>query len=563
MKLKEAWKLSKAPYTELTFRSIELTRGYSQSFGNPVDPGKRVRSILRSAKISKIVFSLFGGIGSLIPFAAFLVHRTPFTLATSIILSLVIGLGYSLLYSFQVLPSFTQAGPYSLLLALPINERDFSLISALSFLRTFDYIVLSGISAQVIAVGFLTGSIFAAIYMLVVAVVNFVFGIALALWLTGAFYRNITRGGRSRLASVGRFVFMITWASMAVFFWFLFDFVSYAVPYISSLLEGNMTHGAGILAIFVHPISEAIGISSIAFGSGAGVPSSILPIVYATTIGYVALAVLVGFRTQRSISIITHGQTPRMIRQATKNFQLKLRQPMFAYIMKDLRVASKSPQAAFIFVLPLFETLFIALGASGLSLFGASSTVTVTSIGTFFTLFAASGLLNTEGVGLEFTMSLPLGARTIVFAKSAVATISFLPVPFAILVLSFLRGGGESIFEIVPFIEIIAVSAATTAQLSFFITTQKRKMYAIAAGTGIKSEGAFTPAGFSVLSGRDMARFAKAMVVGAILLYAPLITYLVSAMHGYSGVLSLAIMICVAGAELAIVRFLLKQSAYR
>ncbi len=563
MKLREAWKLSKTPYTEVTFRSIELTRGSSQPYGFSQDPVKRVNSVLRGAKISKIAFSVFIAIGALVPFAAFAEHRTPYALATSIVLSLAISLGYSVVYSFQVLPSFTQAGPYSLLGTLPLEEKDFSLISALSFLRTFDYMALSSIGAQVVIVGLLTDSIFAALLMFVAAAVNFTIGIALALWLSGLFYKNMTRGGRSRVGSVARFVFLITWGSVGLFFSLLFDFVNYVVPYVSNLLQGGLAHGAGVAVILVHPFSEAIAISSIVFSSSInGVVTSVLPVVYAATFGYVALAAFVGLRTQRTISAITHGQTVQIVRRATKNFQLKLRQPVLAYIVKDLRVASKNPQAAFIFVLPLFETVFIAISSSGLSLFGTSSIVSITTIGTFFTLFASSVLLNTEGYGLEYTMSLPLGARIIIFAKSAVATIAFLPVPAAILVLSSLRGGGQSLSILVPFVEIIAVSAATTAQLGFFITTQKRKMYATV-GTEIRSEGAFTPTGFSVLSGRDMARFAKAMAVGIVVLYAPIIAYYAPTALGNSTLLSLLVMLGIAIAEVVIVQFVLKRSAYR
>jgi predicted permease len=560
LKFKEAWQLSKKPYTELTFRSLELTRGM-QSFGANTDPVKRVRSVLRGAKISKTVFSIFIGIGSVIPFFAFEANPTPYSLATAVILSLAITLAYSVVYSFQVLPSLSQAAPYSLLLTLPLEERDFSLISLLSFLRTFDYIAVSAVIVQVLCVGLLTGSILASLVMVATSLVNLAFGIALALWLSGVFYKNVTRGGRSKAASVARFIFLLTWGSVVLLFSLLFNFINYLVPYFSSLLAGNLNQSSGVLLAFLHPFSEAIVIASIAFATSTnGIFSTMKPLIYAASAGYVALAVVSARATLRSISTITHGESIKISHQATNNFSIKLRQPIFAYVMKDLRVASKNPQAAFLFALPLFETLIIAFTSRGLSLFGSTSVVAITSIGTFFTLFASSVLLTTEGVGLEYTMTLPLGSRVIIFAKSAVATIAFLPVPVVVLILTTL-GSSLQTTALIPFIEILAVSAATTAQLAFFITTQKRNFSQT--NSSVRPEGAFKPSGFSVMSGRDVARLGKALIVGAIVLYSPLVGFSVSSLLGNSDALSIVIMTAVAILEVVIVQFLLKRSAYR
>jgi predicted permease len=561
LKLKEAWKLSKTPYTELTFRSLELTRGSSRGIGSSAnDPVKRVRSVLRGAKISKVAFSIFIGIGSVVPFLAFAARKTPYTLATAIILSLAITLAYSVAYSLQVLPSFAQAGPYSLLQSLPIDERDFSLISVFSFLRTFDYIALTAIFVQVLSVAVFTSSFAGTALMAVASLINLAFGMAIAVWLSSVFYKNVTRGSRSRAASVARFVFLLTWSSVTLLFTLLFNFLSYLIPYFDSILAGNFSSGAGILLAFLHPFSEAILISSIVFASSPvqGTLYSITPLIYAATLAYIFLSAVAARRTLKTISIITHGQLVRITRQITRNFELKLRQPMMAYIVKDLRVASKSPQAAFLFALPLFETLIIALSSSGLSLLGSSSIVAITSIGTFFTLFAASVLLNTEGLGLEYTMTLPLGSRIIIFAKSTVATIAFLPVPIAILILTALKGTVQGTVAI-PFVEVLAVSAATTAQLGFFITTQKRSR----TGIPLESEGAFQPSGFSVMSGGDVVRLVKALIVGGIVLFAPLASYEASSTLGNSDGFSILIMAVSAVAELVIVQFLLRRSAYR
>ena len=78
-----------------------------------------------------------------------------------------------------------------------------------------------------------------------------------------------------------------------------------------------------------------------------------------------------------------------MVRHAASEFRLKIRSQIFAYIVKDMRVASKTPSAALIFALPIFEVLIIGLNTSAFSSFRASSVLGVTVLGCFFTLFAS------------------------------------------------------------------------------------------------------------------------------------------------------------------------------
>src|SRR5579863_10246571 len=130
MKFREAWRLSKTPYLEVAFRSAQLSRMGNQSgFSfSRTTPEQRFRSIIRSTRISKVVFTIFTGIGSGFPFFQYILpsNHNSVVLVSAISLSLLISLGYLILYLFQILPSFNSSEPYTLLSTLPLQPQGFS-----------------------------------------------------------------------------------------------------------------------------------------------------------------------------------------------------------------------------------------------------------------------------------------------------------------------------------------------------------------------------------------------------------------------------------------------------
>src|SRR5579862_5401723 len=129
MKLREAWKLSRFPYREVAYRSIENSHGSSSGYGlQGQDLKKRFDRIIGSARTSKVAFAILGTIGAFFPFLEYVVAPTPEALVSGISLSLAISLAYIVFFSLQILPSFSSGESYTLLRTLPLNEQDFSLI---------------------------------------------------------------------------------------------------------------------------------------------------------------------------------------------------------------------------------------------------------------------------------------------------------------------------------------------------------------------------------------------------------------------------------------------------
>lgn len=559
MNFRQAWRISKVPYVEVTYRSTQLTRGGAgQRAAFSQDPRRQVAATIRSSRISKVIFAVFICVGASVPFFDY--SATPVTLASSVVFSLAITLAYVILYSLQVLPSFSSSEPFALLSTLPFSDGDFSLVAMLSFLRTFDYLVVGAVTTQVVGVALITGSAAAALLMLVASLINVTFAIAVALWLSGLFYRNITRGGKSKGASLTRMVFLVTWGLAAMSIGFMFSLIGYLLPAIDSVLSGNLSHSAvGVLLAFLHPFPIGLLVASAVYSQFLATATSGLvggsALVFASVVVYVALAFAAGRRTLHAIVSVAHGQTVGVVRQVAKEFLLKTRRPILAYVTKDLRIASKAPSMAFIFALPVFEMLIVGLNTSAFSFLRASSVISATLLGCFFTLFSSSVLLNTEGVGLDYTMSLPLGPAVIIDAKALVATATYLPVPVIIAALLAARGTTAGILVLIPFVEILAVAAAAMAQLTFFIRGYVQRI----SGGEAKQErqkSAFQPTGFSLMAGRDLLRLGEALLVAALVIGAPLGVYAATFFVTGGHIYAIGTMVIAAVAELLGVRAL-------
>jgi len=263
LNFREAWKLSKVPYVEVAYRSVQLSRGAEimKSGSLTQTPEKQIASVIKNTRISKIIFAGFVCLGTAIPFAQILIAPSAVSVVSAVSLSLAIGLAYLVLYSLQILPSFASAEPYSLLLTLPFESRDFSLVTMLSFVRTFDYLAVGCIVVPVVGVAALTGSILATILMLGAAVMNVVFAVTIGLWFSGLFYRNITRGGRSRGASLARLIFLITWGLAAMSIGFMFNVVIYLLPLMNQIVAGNLTQWSGVILSVIHPFAFGLAMA--------------------------------------------------------------------------------------------------------------------------------------------------------------------------------------------------------------------------------------------------------------------------------------------------------------
>ena len=516
-----------------------------------------VKSIIRGALISKVLITAFIIFGTFVAFAAYFVSPSPGALVTAVTFSLAIGLGYEIIYSLQVLPAFSGAGPNLLLTTLPLGQGDLSLVALLSVVRSFDYMVVGAVVSQVAIVAYVTGSPLAAGAMALASGANSVFGITISLWLAGMFQRNITRGGKGKGASALRFAFLLSWGLAAVSIGFVFSLIGDAFPAFESAVTGQLSSTAlPIVFSLVHPFAAGIAVADIVYptlGSVSGAMRLASSISFVALAGYVLLGYFAGKKALNITFNVSRGEVAPVIRQRATDFLLRLRRPVPAYVIKDARVASKNPSTAIVFALPVFETFIIAFSLSQAAALRTIVVLSTLSIVSFFTLIMGVVLLNTEGTGLDYTFSLPLNAREMIMAKSGLATLAYLPVPVAIGALLALEKPSLLFLVVVPVVETLAISAATSAELAFFIGSYKRR-------EGRQTSRGIQTRGLSLMSGGDLVRLAVAFVVAGALVMAPFAAYGITYLLTQSRFMSLGLTTGAALVEFAGMQLYLRRS---
>ena len=139
---------------------------------------------------------------------------------------------------------------------------------------------------------------------------------------------------------------------------FLFNFISYALPYFSGAILGSITQPTGLILTLLHPFSTGMAITDVVYPSLYAlhplppklvllVPRFVPPLLaYLSTFGYFGLSFLVARRTFRSVAQTTQGYGLTTVKRQVIDFSLKLKKPLVAYVLKDLRLASKNPSLA-------------------------------------------------------------------------------------------------------------------------------------------------------------------------------------------------------------------------
>jgi predicted permease len=509
--------------------------------------------IVRSAKVSKVAFAIFGTIGSAMPFLDFVVYPGPESLVSAISLSLAISLAYVVFYSLQVLPSFSNAESFSLLSTLPIEGGDFSLIAMFSFVRTFDYLAVSSSILQITLVWLFTRSIGATLLMVVGCFVNMVFAVAVALWFSRIFYKNANRGGRSKKASFARLLFLVTWGFAAMSIGFIFNFISYILPFVNGAIGGGRIEPSGLLVSALHPFSISLLIANIAYpslltphnlpGNPSLFPPLLAPLLaYSATLCYLGLAVVVGRRMFHSVLRLAHGDGVSIDRRGVAtDLGLKVRSSLLAHALKDLRFASKNPATAFLYALPLFVILALALITTQFPVMHTSAVMVSTVVGSSFTLLISTTLLSTDTSDREYTLSLPVSMREVIDAKTLIATLAFLPVPLSLLVIGLSKQLSSGYSILIPFIEVLSMYAACSAEVT------------VLGGVQVSSRGR-KYMGFGVMAGSDVARLVKSLAISFSIVLAPMFAYAVEFVKTTSYPASIFAMVLVSLGEVIVVR---------
>jgi hypothetical protein len=537
MKTADAWRLSAIPYSEMAFRSIlqnssnmwwgTFGRGSSEASGRE----DLVQRALRIARFDKLVITVFVLVAAGAPFLPQALGDS-YGISASVTLSLAVSFALIVLYGVQTLSSFVTSGPSPVLSTLPLMRKDVSLVNLLSFVRTSDYLVVGSVACQVFFVLLVTGSALSGLFMLFAGAMNSVLGVGVALWLSSVFYRNILGSKQGKRGGVLRLALLLAWGVVVLGIGVLFAAAGYLIPLVQSVLTSPNALTGSILPL-VYPFSLGISVGSIAHSF---TPSLVERIALGATVGYFLIAVAVSRWSMTSIASFPEGTSSVTGGGRTHDTSVPLHEPVTAYAMKDLRVASANLPSAFLFALPAFETLVILLIRAFLPTLGASTLLVAMTLGGMFSLVLPLVLVSSEGTGFDFAKTMPLRMKTIIFSKALIATAVFLSAVAVVYVESLLRPLTSPFSILIPLASILAVAAASLLEVRLFL--------------------GFAPSGRATFALQEFAR----MAAGAGVVLLPAVTYVVTYIFTFNHALAAGAMVAVASAELLAIAEFVSQS---
>jgi len=540
MKLLEAWHLSRLPYKEVVFRSIAEERGRmwwggfgrGRLGGDAQNDYELTTKALRIAKFDKTLVAIFNVLAAIIPFTAQLFGSPLVGLTSAIALSLAVTFGFTALYAIQTLSSFVSAESSALLSTLPLEQHDFSLITLFSFVRSVDYMVVGAIISQVLMVAYYTLSPFAVLAMLLASVVNAVLAVAVALWFSRVFTKNLSRGGRSRGSTVLRLLFILMWGSLLMGVSLLISLPWYIVPSLElTLLSSNQL--STMLLSFLYPFSAGITVTSISQPLSVGSTPLIAAV---SMVGYVVVAGFAGKWILTTVKRISHGTDVKTSAVTATDFSIKTRKPLVGYVLKDLKVSSRNPATAFFFALPVLETVIVSFMIANFEVLRASMLLVSTFMGGVFVLLMPLALLSAEGTGLEYTKTLPMNVNWIITSKTLISTLTFVPVPLVLLVMALVKPLSSPFMLFIPFFAVLAIASASVFEIQLFLR--------------------------SVTKGKIAALFhdLQKLVIGVTTLTVPLAAYAVVFLVSFSHIFAVLAMGGASASELALAIHLLESN---
>ncbi len=461
MGLEQDWRSSRVAYTELVYRPM-VRSGYTT---RDVGTAKAVQRALTGAALNKIIFALFTMAGSLLPFVLYetrLITKVDITFAVAVSLSILLVFGYVVLYCVQVLPSFVTSGSFTPLTVLPIASRDVSTVAAMTLWRTLDYILVASLVCQLGAIAYLTGSVTGTLLIAFASVSSSVLAVGLALWLTLIFQKRLETGSLSGVRAFFRPLYFILWGLGVMSAVFLFSLISYISPDLVNALAAPASPVGFVLSL-VLPFSAGL-VSAHFQGEGVTGPS--------LTLGLAGLviAAVVSFDAGRVILRVVSGVVlpSREVGGGGRKggLSFRVRSPLPAYVLKDLRVSSRNPATAFLFALPLFEIFAVVVPLTATQVVRVSVLLVASQVGGGFALFVAFLLVTVEDLGVEKRTALPFSEITRTLSKVFVSTAAYVPVPIVLAVVLWTKQLTFSVGIALPALTTVSVFAGCIIEVS-------------------------------------------------------------------------------------------------
>jgi predicted permease len=480
LRFSELWRLSSVVYKEISFQSIfSLRAGSLLKQKGKTDIERLVSNARTNTLMSKIITAIFMAVFGSFVFVSSTVNTT---LALSRELAFVGGVsaflaGVLFLIAFmglQVTTSFVSSKVVDVLGPLPLSRNEISRVIFLCLMRIFDLPLISAHVVFLAAYLLIGGPILGALIAVVCIFATEVFALALTIGLAGFFYSRVARGGRSKWQVLTRFLFMFVWIlpTFAAYFIMSFSgqivqsFTSFAQSF-SSLLQ---------VLVLVYPFSYGFLMSHITFPNGFDNPSLSLSVV--ASIGYMAAAAYCLNWIAKTAGRIGTSQVVARRVEATKDTFVKPRIPWLGIIHKDLRVASRTPSYASLFLLPFVQSALLAVS---FSLGGMDLTKTLGMLVgvSLMTLLLPPTLLSIEGISSAYVKSLPMKKKSLISAKTLLSVGIYLLSLIVLLAVSLYLRQDLSLIIMFGSIHTLSISAAIILEVTILTNRFWKEGFAV------------------------------------------------------------------------------------
>jgi len=375
----------------------------------------------------------------------------------AVVLFLIIFMG------LQVSTSFVSSKVVEILSPLPLSKRDISNIVFLCFIRIFDIPLITAITVFLAAYLFVGGSILGSLIALAAIGTTEIFALTLTIGSARFFYTRVARGGgRSRWQTLLRFAFMLVWILPTFAAYIVVNFAGELVQSFASLTQGFSSSILQILAL-AYPFSWGFLVSYVTFPQAIGQFTLVLSA--ASSIGYAAIAYYCLRWVTGTVRKMGAGGIVTGLRELVKDTLIRPQVPWLGIIRKDLRVASRAPSYASLFLLPAMQTVILAISFSSISEVGLSAALGILIGISMITLLLPPTLLSIEGLASSYTRSLPMKKRTLISAKTLLSTVTYVISLIVLLIVASYLGRDFSYILTFGAIHGLAIAAAIMLEL--------------------------------------------------------------------------------------------------
>jgi len=482
VRFRELWRLSDKVLKEITFQSIfSLRAGSALPTRGTADIKRLVRNAEVNTLLSKILTAVFIGIFGFSVFLPFTSITRPtgppkeLALMGSASAFLASVLFLTVFMGLQVATSILSSKIADALTPLPMTKRDVSNIIFICFARTFD-IPLATAAVVFLSGYFLVGGTLLGGFIALMAVlVAEAFALALTVGMARFFYSRVAgSGGRSRWRIVLRLAFMLVWVLPTLGAYLVINLASEIVVVFASFSQGlaNLP-----LLTLIYPFSFGYLLSRATYLT-AGNTLTLTASVFASS-AYATLALYVLRWVTRTIREVGGKGLDAAKRETVKDTFIRPQTAWLGIIRKDLRIASRSPSYASLFLLPALQAVILAISFPTLELgFGAELGL-LTGV-SMMTLMLPPTMFLIEGLASTYTKSLPMTKRTVIFAKTALTALTYAVSMLALFVASQFVGG--DLTDMLTFGAVHTLSIVAASMLELVLLA--RKFWKDGFGTG-------------------------------------------------------------------------------